>query len=339
MEKTWRFQSGEKNLISDVAGVTVGHVTYAKGDIQTGVTAIKAHPGNHFQEKLVAASHVMNGFGKSVGLVQIDELGQLETPIILTNTLAVGTCVQGLVSYMLSENDDIGVSTGTVNSVVCECNDGYLNAIRRRTIREEDVFIALERTTVDFERGAVGAGRGMSCYELKGGIGSSSRIFELDGQVYTIGVLVLSNFGRLPDLTIRGQDVGAAIQATSEHEDKGSIIVIVATDLPVDSRQLQRIIKRSAVGIARTGSYIGNGSGEIVVGFSTAQKLPHYSEKAILNRCSLHEDKLEQAFAATAEATEAAILDSLFASETVQGCAGHERKSITTYLKAADFNI
>ena len=326
-----RFTSGQQNTITDVAGVSVGHVTYADGAHQTGVTAIKAHPGNHFQEKLPAAVHVINGFGKSTGLVQIAELGQLETPIILTNTLSVGTCLQGLVEEMLAENPDIGDTTGTVNGVVCECNDGHLNAIRTQIITQNDVHTALQNTSTHFARGAVGAGRGMSCYELSGGIGSASRIVTINEQAYTLGVLVLSNFGRLPDLTIDGQRVGEQIQAQSMHEDKGSIIVIVATDAPLDSRQLERVIKRTAVGIERTGSYIGNGSGEIALGFSTAQKIPHYAPQSTMSWEILHEDSLEQLFAATAEATEAAVIDSLLQAETVIGRDGNTRKSLNDY--------
>jgi L-aminopeptidase/D-esterase len=332
------YKTGKNNSITDVAGVSVGHVTYADGNIQTGVSAIKAHQGNHFKEKLVAACHVMNGFGKSVGLVQIEELGQLETPIILTNTLAVGTCMQGLVDYMVAENPDIGRETGTVNAVIGECNDGYLNDIQKLVVTKDDVKAALDKANVLFERGAIGAGRGMSCYELKGGIGTASRIVEIADKAYTIGILVLSNFGRLPDLVINHQPLGQKIRQQTSHEDKGSIIVIVATDLPLDSRQLKRVLKRTGVGIARTGSYIGNGSGEIALGFSTANKILHDKIPEISSIIRLHEDTLEEVFSATTIATESAIIDSLQSATEVIGRDGNIRQALNDILKEKGLN-
>ncbi len=326
----WKYQSGPLNTIADVPGVTVGHKTLNDGAIQTGVTAIKAHDGNHFQQKVPAAAHVINGFGKSVGLVQIEELGELETPIILTNTLSVGTAMTSLIKYMLKDNPDIGLTTGTVNAVVCECNDGYLNDIRGLHVQENDVQDALNDCKVAFERGAVGAGRGMSCYELKGGVGSASRQITIDGQVYTVGITVLTNFGRLSDFRLKGEAVGEKLKSKSEHQDKGSIIVILATNIPLDSRQLKRVIKRTAVGIARTGSYIGNGSGEIAIGFSTAYNLSHTADKAITTREVLHENHLDAIFAVTAETTEAAILDSLYQATDVNGRDDNSRMSLTT---------
>ena len=173
---------GPLNKISDVPGVTVGHCTLADGDVQTGVTALLPHPGDLFHEKLLAASHVINGFGKTTGLVQIDELGTLETPILFTNTLSVGTAETALVKYMLAQNPDICETTGSVNPVVCECNDSGLNDIRGLHVTEQNVFDALADCKADFAEGAVGAGRGMRCHGLKGGIGSASRVVELDGK-------------------------------------------------------------------------------------------------------------------------------------------------------------
>jgi len=172
--------TGKNNSITDVKGVKVGHKTLNNGNIKTGVTAVVPHEGNIFKEKLIAACHVINGFGKSTGLVQIEELGTLETPIILTNTLSVGTAHEALVRYMLENNDDIGDTTGTVNPVICECNDGEINDIRGLHVKKEDVFDAIKSADVEFEEGNVGAGTGMICYDLKGGIGSSSRVIELD---------------------------------------------------------------------------------------------------------------------------------------------------------------
>ena len=202
---------GEQNSICDVPGVLVGHKTLAHEEIQTGVTAVLPHGGNLFRDKVPAAVHVINGFGKTAGSIQISELGTLETPILLTNTLSVGTVSDALVRYMLRQNPEIGVDTGTVNPVVLECNDGYLNDIRSLSVTVRDVEEALNSASVHCEEGAVGAGRGMSCFGLKGGIGTASRVLEFDGVPYTMGVLVLTNFGSLEDFTICGNRVGEQI--------------------------------------------------------------------------------------------------------------------------------
>lgn len=312
------FPSGKNNSISDVKGVTVGHKTLYDGPIKTGVTAILPHEGNIFKEKLIAASHVINGFGKPVGLLQVDELGTLETPIILTNTLSVGTCHQGLVNYMLKENEDIGNTTGTVNPLVCECNDAKINDIRGLHVKEDHVTEALKNCKEEFKEGNVGAGTGMVCYGLKGGIGSSSRLIKLDDKDYTIGILVLSNFGSLEDFVLDGDHIGPnLIEKIADYdsvEDKGSIVTILATDIPLTSRQLKRIIKRVQSGIARTGSYTSNGSGEFVLGFSTANWIKHYEEEDIVDIKMVNENKINEIFKATVEATEEAILNSLIYS-------------------------
>ena len=233
---------GPLNKISDVPGVTVGHCTLADGDVQTGVTALLPHPGDIFHEKLLAASHVINGFGKTTGLVQIDELGTLETPILFTNTLSVGTAETALVKYMLAQNPDICETTGSVNPVVCECNDSGLNDIRGLHVTEQNVFDALADCKADFAEGAVGAGRGMRCHGLKGGIGSASRVVELDGKNYTIGSLVLSNHAMFDDLIVGGTPIQQLLEAhIPPHEDKGSIITVLATDIPLSERQLRRL--------------------------------------------------------------------------------------------------
>lgn len=314
--------SGKNNSITDVPGVKVGNVTLDDGSIKTGVTAILPHSGNMFKDKLVAASHVINGFGKSTGLMQIDELGTLETPIILTNTLSVGAAHEGLVKYMLDHNDDIGLTTGTVNPVICECNDGVLNDIRGFHIKPEHVLEALNKVDEEFEEGNVGAGTGMVCYDLKGGIGSSSRIVKLDDKEYTIGVLVLSNFGSLEDLMIGEDKVGPRINKIikeKETEDQGSIISILATDIPLSARQLKRVIKRIYPGISRTGSYTGNGSGEVSIGFSTANIIKHYDDNDFVTIKAIHEDKINKVFKATVEATEEAVINSLICASTAVG--------------------
>ena len=209
----WGFQvgtlpKGARDKISDVPGVTVGHCTLADGVVQTGVTALLPHQGDIFHEKVLAASYVINGFGKTTGLVQIDELGTLETPILFTNTLSVGTAQTALVKYMLEKNPDICETTGSVNPVVCECNDCGLNDIRGLHVTEAHVFAALADCKADFAEGAVGAGRGMRCHGLKGGIGSASRVVELDGKPYTMGALVLSNHALFDDLIVAGAGNG-----------------------------------------------------------------------------------------------------------------------------------
>lgn len=312
--------TGKNNSITDVKGVKVGNITLDDGSIKTGVTAILPHEGNIFKEKLIAACHVINGFGKSTGLIQIEELGTLETPIILTNTLSVGTAHEALVRYMLGGNEDIGTTTGTVNPIICECNDGMINDIRGLHIKQDHIYKAIEKCDVDFEEGNVGAGTGMICYDLKGGIGSSSRIIELDNKNYTLGVLVLSNFGSLENLILNGEKLGQTlvekIKGINLTEEQGSIIVILATDIPLSSRQLKRVIKRTYPGISRTGSYTGNGSGEVVIGFSTANKLNHYEEKDIVNLKAINENKIDRIFKSTVEATEEAILNSLICSNS-----------------------
>lgn len=327
---------GKRNAITDVEGIKIGHVTLDQEKVKTGVTAILPHEGNLFKEKLAAACHVINGFGKSAGLVQIEELGNIETPIILTNTLSIGTAHEGLVRYMLSTNDDIGKSTGTVNPIICECNDGYLNDIRGMHVKPEHVLEAIKNADVEFEEGGVGAGTGMVCYGLKGGIGSSSRIVELDGEDYTVGVLVLSNFGLMADLTIDGKNIGKKIKETikveQEKEEKGSIIIIVATDIPLSSRQLKRVVKRTNPGIVRTGGFTGNGSGEIAIGFSTANKINHYEKNDILNVKVLSEGKINEVFRATSYATEEAILNSLVCSETTIGRDNHKIYSLKDFM-------
>lgn len=328
---------GERNSITDVAGVRVGHITLDEGDIKTGVTAIIPHEGNMFKEKLVASSHVINGFGKSTGLVQIEELGTLETPIILTNTLSVGTAWEALARYMLIDNLDIGKKAGTVNPVVCECNDGYLNDIRGLHIKGEDIFKAIENANVDFLEGSVGAGRGMVCYDLKGGIGTASRKINLNNREYTIGILVLTNFGSLENLTIDGSKIGKKIIALKENanenkEDKGSIITILATDIPLSDRQLKRVIKRVYPGISRTGSTTGTGSGEIVIGFSTANKFNHYEAEDVLSLEVINENKINRIFNGAAEATEEAIFNSLICADTTTGVDGHIIYSLKEYI-------
>ena len=326
---------GPLDKISDVPGVTVGHCTLADGEVQTGVTALLPHQGDIFHDKVMAASHVINGFGKTTGLVQIDELGTLETPILFTNTLSVGTVETALVKYMLDKNPDICETTGSVNPVVCECNDSGLNDIRGLHVTEENVWAALADCRADFAEGAVGAGRGMRCHGLKGGIGSASRVVELDGKQYTIGALVLSNHAVFDDLVVAGTPIQSLLDASiPPHEDKGSIITVLATDIPLSERQLRRLCHRALVGLSRTGSFCGNGSGEIVIAFTTANRVPHYSEKAILPMGMVHDDAINPLFRAVAECVEESVLSSLLHAETVTGYHGRTVRCLSDLLDA-----
>ena len=331
--KIGNFKKGKNNLITDIYGVKVGHVTLDEGDIKTGVTAVLPHNENIFKEKVMASSYVINGFGKSMGLIQIEELGNIETPIILTNTLSIGTACNGLIKYMLSENEDIGDTTGTVNPIVLECNDGFLNDIRSFYLKEGHVLDAIKNAKEIFDEGSVGAGTGMSCYQLKGGIGSSSRIIKLDETEYTVGSLVLSNFGLKKDLMINGEKL---IKETFDNEiselEKGSIIIIIATDIPLSERQLKRLSKRASISLGRTGSYLGNGSGDIVVTFTTQNKINHYEKRDIVSINIINENKMDLVFRALIESVEESIISSMINSKETVGRKNNIRKSILEYL-------
>lgn len=324
-------EHGARNLITDVPGVRVGHVTLHEGDVHTGVTAILPHGGDVFHDKCVAAAHVINGFGKSIGLVQVQELGTLETPILLTNTLSVGTVSTALVEHMLAQNEDIGATTGTVNPVVMECNDGYLSDIRGMHVTKGHAFQAISAAAELFEEGAVGAGVGMSCYSLKGGIGSASRTFKLYGNTYTVGALLLTNFGSLRDLTVAGDPVGARLyeaRKRAAEQEKGSVIVVIATDAPLSARQLERAAKRAQSGLARTGSIAGNGSGEIALAFTTANRLPHYPTGNLANIALLYEDDMDYVFRAVVECVEESVISSMLHAKKTVGRAGNARESL-----------
>lgn len=329
--------TGAANTIADVPGVAVGHVTLSDGAVQTGVTAVRFHPGHPFREKLPAAAHVLNGFGKSIGLVQVEELGTLETPVVLTNTLSVGSAATALVRRMLETTPEIGDTTGTVNPVVMECNDGsWLNDIRGLHVEEEHVCTALDAAAPEFQLGNVGAGTGMSCYGLAGGIGSASRVVRISKTDFTLGVLTLCNMGRMADLRIDGRPVGAAIaeriRAEKEDAEQGSIIVLIATDAPLDARQLRRVATRAGAGIARTGSHLGSGSGDIALAVSTAEPIPHDPPNGkVLTRQMLHEDAIDPVFRAVIEATEEAILNALLAAEPRTGRQGRTRRALSEF--------
>lgn len=328
-------EKGDRNLITDVPGVTVGHCTLANGSVQTGVTAIKPHQGNMYKDKLMAACHVINGHGKSIGLVEVEELGYIETPLLMTNTLSVGTVSTGLVKYMMKQNPDLGDTTGSVNPVVFECNDSELNDIRGLHVKEEDVFVAFNNCSKEFEEGAVGSGRGMRCHELKGGIGSASRVFELDSKKYTLGVITMTNHAMYKDLTINGDQVGERIpNPLPKQKDKGSVITVIATDVPLSERQLKRICKRTLVGLSRTGSFMVNASGEIALAFTTANHKPHEPETSIMQMGLLHDERLDVVFRAVVECVEEAVLSSMLHAETVTGRNGICIQSLAEILES-----
>jgi D-aminopeptidase len=315
--------SGAYDRISDVPGVRVGHCTLNAGSIQTGVTVVYPHDQPLFLNKVPAAATVLNGFGKSVGLIQVDELGVLETPIALTNTFSVSAVAQAQIQQAVALHPEIGRSLPTVNPLVFECNDGYLNDIQAFAVQAAHYEQAVASASSVFAQGAVGAGRGMSCFGLKGGIGSASRLT----QGYTVGALVLSNFGKLPHLMIAGERVGLGL-AHEAGPEKGSIILLVATDAPLDARQLKRLSMRAGVGLARMGSFLGHGSGDIALAFSTAYTVPQDPATPMPAIAMLHETWLDGLFEACAEACEQAILASLWYAETVIGRQGHKRQAL-----------
>ena len=326
--------TGKRNAITDVPGVTVGHFTVDTATHKTGVTVILPAQDNLFLNKCIAASCVLNGFGKTLGLMQLGELGTLETPIALTNTLNVGLVHDALVEYTLREGEKAGIFVRSVNPLVCECNDGGLNDIAHRVIGQKEVFSAIASAAPDFAEGCVGAGAGTVCHSLKGGIGTSSRVIELDGKPYTLGALVQTNYGMLHDLTIDGRKIGQEIEEGIEQEkiDKGSCIVVIGTDLPVSDRQLKRILRRATVGLNRVGSYLGHGSGEVVVGFTTANRVRHDETHDIVSQNILNESRMDVPFRACAEAVEEAILNSLAAADTTS-CNGITKYALTDLWK------
>lgn len=325
--------TGPLNAITDVAGVKVGHHTLGQGDsIRTGVTVIVPHSGNLFLEKVPAAIYCGNAFGKLAGSTQVDELGTLETPIALTNTLSVPVAMQALVKYTLAlPGNEEAMS---VNAVVGETNDGWLNDIRGMHVQEEHVLQALWTATPGaVSEGNVGAGAGTQCLGFKGGIGTSSRKLPKDFGGYTIGVLVQSNFGGI--LTINGAPVGRELgkfylsQRVVKPQDDGSCMIVVATDAPLSSRNLKRIAKRAVLGLARTGSFMANGSGDYVIAFSTAYRIPHQlPETRTQVAPELHNDAMSPLFLAVVEATEEAVYNSMFKATTVSGRDEHTLEAL-----------
>jgi D-aminopeptidase len=339
-----QYQPGPRNAITDVAGVKVGHTTLiqgagplkpGQGPVRTGVTVVIPRD-DVWHKKVSAGSFVLNGTGEMTGLSWVSESGFLEYPIALTNTLNVPRVANGVMSWMIKQYPEIGISDDTLTPVVAECDDGRLNDIQGRHVSESDVIAALDGASGGpVEEGTVGAGTGMISYGFKGGIGTSSRKLSQKEGGYTIGVLVNANHGRRPELVIAGVPVGKLYEpsqpmseALVPGQSEGSIIVIIATDAPLDSRQLTRLAKRAALGLARTGSTARHSSGDFMFAFSTAHVIPHYPQEPVYQLAHLADIHLNPLITATVEATEEAILNALTRATTVTGRDSHRVEAI-----------
>ncbi len=322
---------GPANTLTDVPGVRVGHTTLIRGvNVRTGATAIWPHDGNPMAERLYAGIFALNGYGEMTCRSVIDEWGMLSSPIVLTGTSGVGMALHATTRYLAQRypeqaRDEIPIA------VVAECDDGFLHDHLTFALTEEDVWAALEGASTDpVEEGCVGAGTGMALFSFKGGIGSSSRVVAIEAGTFTVGVLVETNFGRRPQLTVAGVPVGQAITDLMPERPTadGSCIVIVATDAPLHAHTLQRLAKRAGLGLARTGSTAGDGSGEIILAFSTAQRIPYRVSGGrlsidILSEGSYDNRGLNTIFEAVVEATEEAVINALLAATTMRGREGH----------------
>jgi D-aminopeptidase len=332
-----RLPTGPLNAITDVPDVRVGHVTLISGEgklipgqgpVRTGVTAILPHGGNLYREKVSAGVCTINGFGKAMGFEQIRERGVIETPILLTNTLNVARVADAVTGYMLRINPDIGITTGTVNAVVGECSDAFLNDIQGRHVHQEHVWQAIESAAEgSVTEGNVGAGTAMACCQFKGGIGTSSRRVG----DFTIGALVNSNYGLRADLLVLGAPIGQHfLESYMPEPGPGSIMMVVATDAPFDSRQLTRLAMRATFGLARTGATSQDSSGDFVIAFSTANRWQHEPAEDVIpvTRYTELGKSIDEIFVAVVEAVEEAILNSLVAAETMTGRDGHTLHAI-----------
>lgn len=337
-----KFPTGELNAITDVPGVKVGHSTIIRGQgkrtrgvgpVRTGVTAILPC-GDGFMSRVVGGAFILNGAGEMSGLIQVLEWGLIETPILLTNTLSVGTVADATVKYLVQRHPGIGDEHDVIIPLVGECDDSFLNDIAGSHVKKEHVLHALESAAGGpVPEGNVGGGTGMVSFDLKGGIGTASRRLPDDEGGYTIGVLVMSNFGRLDDLRIDGVPVGHKLAPRFAEVKKrenlyGSIIAVLGTDAPLSSHQVSRICKRVALGIGRAGSYAAHGSGEIVVGFSTANAFRRDAEERVFTFSLLRDRFLDPLYQAAIECTEEAILNALCMAEPMEGVNGHQAPAL-----------
>lgn len=327
---------GPYNAITDVAGVLVGHCTLdQEPGMRTGVTAILPNAGAIFTERLVGGAFVLNGAGEISGLTQVSEWGLVETPILLSNTLAIGTCSEAVVEWMVSKHAKLGREHDVVIPLVGECDDSWLNDARARHVQAEHVFEALDTATSGVPaEGTVGGGTGMMTCDLAGGIGTSSRVVAIDeDHVYTVGVLVMSNWGFLEDLRVDGDPLGRRLASKwgaklQRRVSYGSIIAVVATDAPLSSHQLSRLCKRSALGIGRAGSIAAHGSGEIVLAFSTGNAIPRAPSEKIYQLELLADPFINPLYEATIDATEEAILNALCMGVATEGRDGHRARAL-----------
>jgi D-aminopeptidase len=338
--------TGDLNTITDVPGVRVGHCTVVegsgrkspgKGPVRTGVTVIL--PSERvYDEKLVAGAFILNGAGEVAGLTQLSEWGLIETPIALTNTMSVGQVSDGAIKWMANKYAKLWDEREVVIPIVGECDDSFLNDAIGFHIAEEHVKAAFRAAKPGpVTEGAVGSGTGMICCDLKGGIGTSSRRLEVAGTQHTLGVLVMSNFGVLEDLRVDGFPIGQILASTQVNDNRrkrnyGSIIVIIATDIPLSATQITRICKRSALGIGRVGTYAAHGSGEIIVGFSTGNVVRPGARNHKYKLTLIADEYLNQAYQAVIEATEEAILNSLTAAVEMEGVDGHRAPAIDLHF-------
>jgi len=333
-----QYPPGRFNAITDVPGVRVGHSTIIRGEgqlkpgegpVRTGVTAVLPHAGNVFTDRAVASGFVLNGAGEVSGLMQVMEWGLIETPILLTTTLSIGTVSDATVEYMVAHNPGIGDQHDVVIPVVGECDDSWLNDAAGRHVRAEQVSAAIDDAkTGPVAEGNVGGGTGLITCDFKAGIGTSSRRLPQHEGGYTVGALVTSNFGRIEDLRIDGVPVGEIIAPRFASVPKrqavfGSIVVVVGTNAPLLPHQINRLCKRAALGAGRVGSYAVHGSGEFVIGFSNANSVPRETRKMVYRLKALLDRSIDPLFKAAVEATEEAIINSMCMAETMEGHSGH----------------
>lgn len=323
---------GTLNAITDVDGVTVGHCTLQGDGLATGVTAILPHQGDLFRRKVRAGVEVINGFGKSVGLMQVAELGTVETPILLTNTFSVAACTETLIRRAIVANPEIGRKSSTVNPLVFECNDGAINDIQAMAVTTAEAEAALAGARGgEVPQGAVGAGTGMTAFGFKAGVGSASRLMRIDKHDYVLGALVLANFGRAGDLVLPDGRRPNPLEISDG--EKGSVIVILATDLPLSDRQLRRVARRAGAGLAHLGAFWGNGSGDIALCFTTADPVAHQPRAAFQPVRRFAEDRIDMPFRAAAEATKEAVLNALCAAPAMAGRTGRTFPALAGWLK------
>lgn len=333
------FPTGEHNAITDVAGVRVGHTTLIEGEpgprirggggpVRTGLTAVMPFGGNVFHDRVVGGGFVLNGAGEVSGMTQLLEWGLLETPIFLTNTLSVGTVSSGAVRRLVRDYPGIGAEHDVLIPVVGECDDSWLNDIAGQHVTHAHVDQALDSATDGpVAEGNVGGGTGMVCFDLKGGIGTASRKLPDSLGGYTLGMLVMTNFGVLEDLHLAGHPIGKRLakrfaELAKRKNNYGSIIAVMATDAPLLSQQISRVCKRVALGIGRAGSYAAHGSGEIVIGFSTTNRVPRVSTQAVYQMDMLRDTHIDPLYRAAIEATEEAIFNALCMAEDMRGRGG-----------------